>query len=180
MLKKTLFFSNPYHLTTRLNQLVLTNKDSGEIRQLPVEDLGFVILDHSQITFTQSFVQALSANNVAVVFCDKQHLPTSMLFHLDIHQVQNEKFRAQVSASEPLKKQLWQQTVRAKIINQAVVLQKTPGVLETPGVCAPLLQMAKDVKSGDTTHREAKAALEKNIWERFQEGTFWRTSKSKP
>lgn len=155
MLKKTLFFSNPYYLAARLNQLVITDKETGEIRKTPIEDLGFVILDHPQITFTQAVMQALAEQNVAVVFCDKQHLPASMLFHLDTHQVQNEKFRAQVSAGEPLKKQLWQQTIKAKIINQGAVLQQ---VYDDPGVAAPLLQMARDVKSGDTTQRESKAA----------------------
>ena len=62
MLKRTLFFNNPYYLSVKNNQLVISNKETGEIKQTPVEDLGFVILDHPQITITQSVAQKLSEN----------------------------------------------------------------------------------------------------------------------
>lgn len=152
MLKRTLYFSNPYHLSGKLDQLIITNKDSGEVKQTPVEDLGFVVLDHPQITITQNVMQLLAANNTAVIFCDKKHHPNSMLFHLDTHQVQNERFRAQVGISEPLKKQLWQQTIKAKIRNQAAVLQL---IKENE---KPLLLHSKKVRSGDPDNFEARAA----------------------
>jgi CRISPR-associated protein Cas1 len=156
MLKKTLFFNNAYHLSIRYNQLVIKNKKSGEKTQRPVEDLGFVVLDHQQITFTQSVIQQLADNNTAVVFCDQAHHPASMLFHLDTHQTQTEHFRAQVEASKPLKKQLWKQTVKAKIRNQAALLD----FADADG--SGLRYMARQVKSGDTTNEEAQAA--KQYW----------------
>lgn len=152
MLKKTLFFNNACHLNTRYHQLVITNKKTGEQNQRPIEDLGFVVLNNPQITFTQSVIQQLAANNAAVVFCDKKHHPTSMLFHLDSHQTQTEHFRAQVEASEPLKKQLWKQTVKSKIRNQASMLD----FIEEEGDA--LRYMARQVKSGDTTNQEARAS----------------------
>ncbi len=182
MLKRTLYFSKPYYLHCRLEQLEVCNKDGGDVSSIPIEDLAFVVLDHPQITFSQHLMHKLAGNNVAVVFCDERHLPSSMLFHLDTHQTQNEKFRAQVTASQPLKKQLWQQTVSRKIANQAAVLkkcyrpQKNGGyynsgmevtVATEPWI--PLKKMSKDVKSGDNTHREAKAA--RFYWSRlFGEG----------
>lgn len=152
MLKKTLFFSNAYHLSIKHNQLVIKNKKSGEVKRRPVEGLGFVVLDNQQITFTQAVIQRLADNNTAVIFCDTKHLPTSMLFHLDSHQTQTERFRAQIEASKPLKKQLWKQTVKAKIRNQAAMLdfsgQNGDG----------LRYMARQVKSGDTGNKEAHAS----------------------
>ncbi|HLR77156.1 MAG TPA: CRISPR-associated endonuclease Cas1, partial [Balneolaceae bacterium] len=117
MLKKTLFFNNACHLSIRYKQLVIKNKKTGEQNRRPVEDLGFVVLDHQQITFTQAVIQHLAENNTAVIFCDQSHHPASMLFHLDGHQTQTERFRAQIEATKPLKKQLWKQTVKAKIRN---------------------------------------------------------------
>jgi len=152
MSKRTLLFSNPYHLHTRLEQLVVDNKETGEVRTMPVEDLGFVVLEHPQITFSQGIMRLFLEHNVAVIFCNEKYLPTGMLLNLDGNQLQTARFRAQLDASEPLKKNLWMQTVQYKVRNQAAVLtaQGRDG--------QALLQKARSVKSGDTTNEEAKAA----------------------
>ncbi len=152
MLKRTLFFNNPYHLKVKYEQLVLTDKNSGEVKQAPIEDIGFVILDHPQITLTQSVMQLLAEKKVAVVFCDKKHHPSSMLLNLDGNTIQSELFKEQVKASEPLKKQLWRQTIEAKIKNQAFLLKKLDKPYEQ------LIRMASLVKSGDSTNQEAIAS----------------------
>jgi len=172
MLKKTLFFNNAYHLSIRYNQLVITDKNTREELRRPVEDLRFVVLDHYQITFTQSVIQHLADNNVAVVFCDKKHHPVSMLFHLDTHQTQTEHFRAQVEASKPLKKQLWKQTVKAKIRNQAAVLDFTDEDGEA------LRYMARQVKSGDIMNKEAHAS--QHYWNLLFHDGFYRRRHGPP
>jgi CRISP-associated protein Cas1 len=111
-----------------------------------------VILDHRQLSFTQGVLQLLAEHNVAVVVCDEKHHPSSMMMHLDTHYIQAERFRHQVAATEPLRKQLWQQTVKAKVRNQA-------RVLEIAGKNAlALLNLANKVSSGDSTNIEAQAA----------------------
>jgi CRISPR-associated protein Cas1 len=111
-------------------------------------------------------MQLLAENNAAVIFCDAKHLPNSMLLHLDAHYIQNERFKAQIQASEPLKKQLWQQTIVAKIKNQGQLLN----YLAKDGKA--LLMKAKLVKSGDTTQEEAKAA--RIYWQRLFGSDFTR------
>ncbi len=152
MSKRTLLFSNPYHLHTRLEQLVVDNKETGEVRTMPVEDLGFVVLEHPQITFSQAIMRLFLEHNVAVIFCNEKYLPTGMLLNLEGNQLQTARFRAQLDATEPLKKNLWMQTVQYKVRNQAAVLtaQGRDG--------QALLQKARSVKSGDTSNEEAKAA----------------------
>lgn len=152
MIKRTLFFANPCHLSLQNNQMVVTNKETGEIKQAAIEDIGFVILENPQITFTVRLAELLSENNVAVVFCNSKYLPTSMLLNLEQHHLQNEIFSTQINASEPLKKQLWSQTIVAKINNQAAVL-KIHGKQYLK-----LTELAKNVLSGDSTNREAQAA----------------------
>jgi CRISPR-associated protein Cas1 len=152
MIKRTLFFSSACHLNIKDDQLVITNRDTGKLNQVPAEDIGFVVLDNPAITFTQSVIQHFSENNASVVFCDSKHHPSSMLFHLDSNQTQTEKFRNQINAKEPLNKQLWQQTVKAKISNQAKLLKK----LKIDS--SALERIVKNVKSGDTTNEESKAA----------------------
>jgi CRISPR-associated protein Cas1 len=152
MLKKTLFFGNPFHIASSLNQMKFTNKTTGEEKTLPVEDLGFVVFEHPQITFTQGIMRLLAENKVAVVFCDDKYHPSSILLHLDGNLLQTKRFRSQLDASEPLKKKLWQQTIEQKLKNQGNLLYANKGDGEA------ILYKAKQVKSGDTSNEEAKGA----------------------
>lgn len=152
MLKRTLFISNPYHLSVTNNQLVVSDKGGLQLKTVPIEDIGFVVLDHPQISFTMKLLEELSEFNVATVFCDSKHMPSSMLLPLDAHHIQNELFRSQISSSEPLKKNLWKQTIESKIKNQARLLEKL-------GKNSKQLKvLAKSIKSGDSDNREGFAA----------------------
>ncbi len=163
MIKRTLYFGNPAYLKTSNEQLIIEMSDTGETKQVPIEDIGVLILDHQQITITQALMAKLLANNTALITCDNTHHPVGLFLNLDGNTLQSQKFQAQVEASVPLKKQLWQQTVITKIQNQATVLEleKVHNGL--------LLTFAKDVKSGDSDNHEAKAAAYywKNIFPDF-------------
>src|SRR5882672_10890934 len=123
MVKRTLYFGNPAYLKTTNEQMVIEMHDTGETKTAPIEDIGLLILDHQQITITQAAMAKLLACNTALITCDNTHHPTGMLLSLDGNTLQSQKFQAQVDASLPLKKQLWQQTITAKIENQAALLQ---------------------------------------------------------
>lgn len=152
MIKRTLYFGNPAYLKTTNEQLVIEMHDSGETKSAPIEDVGLLILDHQQITITQALLAKLLANNTAIITCDDTHHPTGMMLSLDGHTLQSQKFQAQVEATLPLKKQLWQQTVTAKIENQAAMLAFRREENKI------LLNLAASVKSGDSENHEAQAA----------------------
>lgn len=154
MIKRTLHFGNPAYLNLTNRQLMVkvTQPGSERITSIPIEDIGVVILDHQQISITHGALAALLDNNVSVITCGPNHLPVGMMLPLDGNSLQNERFRAQVSASEPLKKQIWQQTVQAKIRNQATVLGLTGNSTTKLNV------WANEVKSGDSNNHEAMAA----------------------
>ena len=124
------------------------------IRTIPIEDLGVVILDHKRITITQGLMEALLDNNCALITCDSSHMPTGLMLPLESHTVQSERFQNQVNASKPLRKQLWQQTVQAKITNQAAMLKK----LVPNAVTSNMLAWVNEVRSDDVTNLEARAA----------------------
>lgn len=153
MIKRTLYFGSPAYLKTQNEQLIIELHEGSEVKSAPIEDIGLLILDHQQITITQALIAKLLANNVALVTCDNTHHPTGMLLNLDGNTLQSQKSQAQLEASIPLKKQLWQQTVSAKISNQAAVLVQLK-IDERP-----LLKYAKAVKSGDSENHEAQAAV---------------------
>lgn len=158
MIKKTLYFGNPAYLSLRLEQLVIKTQrqdDDGEsiTRTIPIEDVGVVVLDHRQITITQGVMEKLLENNCAVITCDSRHLPVGLLLPLVGNTVQNERFRSQIDSSLPLRKQLWQQTIQAKIANQAAVLEYS-----TSRRHGNMLAWVSQVKSGDSDNVEARAA----------------------
>jgi len=153
MVKRTLYFGNPAYLRLANEQLVIELPDTKETKSAPIEDLGVVILDHQQVTISTGAMAKLLEHNVALVTCDmKTHHPVGLFLNLNGHTLQSAKFKAQIDASLPLKKQLWQQTIVAKISNQAQMLAIRQADYKT------LVNYAREVKSGDSEGHEAKAA----------------------
>lgn len=157
MIKRTLYFGNPAYLSMRNEQLVIgipsaDGMDTNIGNTIPIEDIGVIILDHKQITITHGLLEQLLENNCAVITCDSLHLPVGYLLPLAGNKTQTERFKFQLEASEPLKKNLWQQTIEAKIKNQAALLKQNGNDITN------LLYWAKSVKSGDTSNHEARAA----------------------
>lgn len=164
MIKKTLYFGHPARLSLSEGQLVIERPGAEKVRRAtevwfpedkvtrPIEDIGVMILDNPQLTLTSQLMEALLENNCALITCDGRHLPVGLLLPLYGNTTQNERFRQQIDASVPLRKQLWQQTIRAKILNQAAVLREV-------GVETGCLEAwAREVRSGDPDNLEARAA----------------------
>jgi CRISPR-associated protein Cas1 len=164
MIKRTLYFGNPAYLNLKNQQLVVrlpevvkndTLPESFKkeaMATIPIEDIGVMIIDHGQVTLTQGLMAALLENNTAVIVCNDTHHPNGLLLPLSGNTLQSERFTAQINASVPLKKQLWQQTITSKIINQAAALKKAGQDN------AKLLYFARNVKSGDPNNVEGRAA----------------------
>lgn len=166
MIKKTFCFSNPAYLSLRNAQLVIklpevekaTNiptdfKKSMELTR-PIEDIGVLVLDHKQITITSGALEALLENNCAVITCDSHSMPVGLMLPLAGNTTQNERFRVQLDASQPLRKQLWQQTVQCKIKNQTAVLKQCSNA-----EVKCMQSWINDVRSGDPDNLEARAAV---------------------
>ena len=165
MIKKTLCFSNPIYLSLRNAQLVLhipeveNNKTLPEAikkeaeRTIPIEDIGVVVLDNRRITITSGAMEALLENNCAVITCNQKSMPVGLLLPLCGNTTQNERFRSQLEASLPLRKQLWQQTIKQKILNQEHVLR-----INTAQETNCMRVWSNDVRSGDPDNLEARTA----------------------
>lgn len=165
MIKRTFYFGNPAYLSLRNGQMIIklpevekcasfSEQQKNEMTiSKPIEDIGIVVLDHSQITFTQGLMEALLENNSAVITCNSKGMPVGLMLPLYGNTTQNERFRKQLDASLPLKKQLWQQTIQAKINNQASVLE-----ICTSEKVKCMRVWANDVRSGDPDNLEARAA----------------------
>ena len=159
MIKKTFFFGNPSYLSLKDKQLVIKKLDDLDINgkpkivTRPIEDIGVIVLENKQITITLGAIDALIQNNCAIITCDSKCMPNGLMLPLESNNIQSERFREQINASIPLKKQLWQQTIRQKILNQAAILEK---YTDTTAKCMRV--WANDVKSGDSDNLEGRAA----------------------
>lgn len=158
MIKRTIYIGNPVYLYVSEDQLCLDYSKilKGEAEQkrysIPIEDIGVLMLDERQVTLTVPLLQRLLENNVAIIVCSDNHHPQGMFLNLDGHTKQSERFKYQIDASQPLKKQLWQQTIKKKIQNQARLLSLNSVDVEN------MDYWEKSVRSGDPTGVEAKAA----------------------
>ncbi len=166
MIKKTLYFGNPAYLSLKNKQLVIKLPEvekndqlpseikKESIRTIPIEDIGVLIIDNGRITITQGVIEALLENNSALVTCDNTRMPIGLMLPLSGNKTQTERFRDQINATLPLKKQLWQQTVQSKIRNQAYVLSN-----KNNSIVDNMYAWASEVKSGDPDNYEARAAV---------------------
>lgn len=166
MIKRTLYFGSPAYLSLKKEQLVIqlpevvnneTLPDSFKadaVKTIPIEDIGVVILDNKQITITHGVMEKLLESNVALITCDSRRMPVGLMLPLSGNTTQTERFKHQLDASVPLKKQLWQQTVQAKIQNQAHLLHSSTGE-----IVKNMMVWASDVRSGDPDNYEARAAV---------------------
>ncbi|MFV0531148.1 MAG: type II CRISPR-associated endonuclease Cas1 [Flavobacteriales bacterium] len=153
MLYRSIYIGNPAYLKLKDEQMrVICPETKTEKGRVPVEDLGLLMLDHFQITLSHQLIQKMMGNNVVVISCDAHHLPHGIMLPMYGHTEHSQRVKDQMEASEPLKKQLWKQTVEAKIKNQTEVLKQLETYYE------PMLQYLDNVKSGDTTNMEGIAA----------------------
>ena len=153
--------------------MVIHTREAPDIQKsVPIEDIGFVILEDQQCSITLPLLNALSDNNVAVIFCGENRMPNAMLMNLDSNKTQGESYRSQIEASEPLKKGLWKQIIEAKIRNQAALLRK----LGRDG--DKLKPYYRNVKSADADNREGIAA--KIYWSELFGADFIRSREGLP
>lgn len=152
MLKRTLVFTTGGGLSLRLRQLVWHGEDGRETT-VPLEDIGFLMLESPKITVTTALLQALTEAAVAVIVCDAAHYPSGYLLPYRTHTLAHRIQTAQLSLSEARKRMLWQRIVAAKIRNQAAVAAAYDAALADA-----LRALAARVRRGDDGRAEAQAA----------------------
>lgn len=168
MIKKTLYFGNPVYLNKKENQVKISfpEKELKEAVTRPIEDVGILMLDHPQITITHALISALLDNNSLIISCDQKHMPKAFMLPFDSHHTYSEHLKYQLNASEPLKKQLWQQTIKQKIANQATLLNRAEIATDN------MKYWEGKVRSGDPDNYEGRAAA--YYWKNWLDDGFLR------
>lgn len=167
MLYRSIYIGNPAYLKLKDKQLKVTDPETKEEKgSVPIEDIGLLMLDHYQITLSHQLIQELMKNNVILISCDERHLPLAGMLPFSGNSLFSERVKTQIEASEPLKKQLWKQTIECKIQNQLKVLE------QLDKYASPMYEYHKQVKSGDTTNMEGIAA--QHYWKYLIDNDFLR------
>lgn len=164
MLKKSILIEKKSSINCKNLQLII--KSETREASIPIEDIGFLVIDNPEVYISITALNLLIENNASVIICNKTHLPNGMFLNLNSHHIQQEIFKHQMAASQPLKKQLWQQTIVEKIKNQGNLLQQITGQKNN------FEFLSSKVLSGDTTNMEAVAA--NFYWKSFFEIDFKR------
>lgn len=150
MLKRTLLLVSPGKLSIKLSQLVFEN--SGDTKRIPVEEIGFVVIESPQIIITSYCLEYLAEHKVCVLVCDAYHMPCAIMTTISGHSLTQRYTAAQLASTLAKRNRFWRQTVIAKISNQAKCLERlgrSTGILPA---------IVKKVKSGDSGNLEATAA----------------------
>lgn len=164
MLKKSVLIEQKSKVTCKNLQLhIKTEKREASI---PIEDIGFLVIDNPETYVSIPALNLLVENNTSVIICNTSHLPNGMFLNLNSHHIQQEIFKHQINASMPLKKQLWQQTIKRKIKNQGILLNRITNKKNT------FEFLESKVLSGDSSNMEAVAA--NFYWKSFFEHDFKR------
>ena len=159
MAKQTLIFESAKDLSLKDGMIVIADKDSNVFVYRSIEDIQMIMVDNHSVRLIIPLLIRLSKLNVGVVICDEHHMPISMLMDLESNNVQSRRFQGQLNAPKPLNKQIWKQIIEAKIYNQYLLLEKYSENNQL------ILNLSRQVKSGDSTNREAVAA--KIYWKKL-------------
>lgn len=136
----------------RKRGLMTVSCNGAETGRVPLDDIGVLLCNARGLTYSNDLLIQLAKRGTAVVLCGNDYLPVAWLWPLEGHHVQVLRMRCQLEAPLPLRKRLWQATVRAKIVQQRMTLE----MLGKPNV--GLDELARRVKSGDPENMEAQAA----------------------
>lgn len=151
MIKRVVEISTPAYLHLRLKQMII-EQDGKEVASIPLEDLGYLILDAPQINITRALLSACADNGVGVLFSNEKHLPSAILLPMVGNILQTRTIAVQANCSVIVKKRLWQKLIKAKIRGQIKTLKAITGN------AGSLPELVEQVSSGDKGNIEAQAA----------------------
>lgn len=119
-----------------------------------LSEISTVILQTERVFISAYLLSELAKAKISFVISDEKRNPIGQYLPLyGAHNV-SKRIQDQLSWGEPIKKRVWQRVVRDKIAQQAAFLRERDHL-----EAAQLLDsLVSEVRSGDTTNREAQSA----------------------
>lgn len=160
MTERIIEISDPLVSLSMLRGFLLVKIENAEKARIAFEDIGILILNGTGATITTNLLNSLLEAGVMIIVLGENYLPSGIFYPTNPHYLHKQKINLQIQSSKPLEKRLWQQVIKAKILNQATILSYFSGEEEKQ-----LLELVKKVSSGDKENLEAQAA--KKYWQRL-------------
>jgi CRISPR-associated protein Cas1 len=140
----------PASLRVNHGQLIIALTDREE--KVPLEELAVLIVSHPAVHYTHAVLAGICSEGGSFIVCNEKRIPAGMLFPLEGHFAQTERFAIQASITLPTKKQIWMQIIKSKVLAQGKLLRQ---LRESD---FGLANLAKKVRSGDPSNIEAQAS----------------------
>ncbi|MFM2344279.1 MAG: hypothetical protein RLZZ210_889 [Pseudomonadota bacterium] len=144
--------SKPSNIHIKNSQLHI-DQDKHSI-YLPLEDISVLVIDNPHITLNSYVISEFAEVNAIIISVDKKHMPNSICLPFLPHSRHSKVILQQIELGQVQRKQLWQQIIKQKVTNQALVLENH----RSKEVADYLYKLALQVKSGDTTFIESTSA----------------------
>lgn len=136
------------------NKNICIEKDGKKIESVAFADINSIIVHGKQNSYSEEFLACCASYSIPFTICDEKHMPLGMLLPWYQHTESSIRQEKQINAKLPKKKQAWQKIIKAKVLNQAKLLQLTDNYEESK----VLEVMSSHILSGDSTNIEAQAA----------------------
>ncbi|HRP02339.1 MAG TPA: type II CRISPR-associated endonuclease Cas1 [Candidatus Kapabacteria bacterium] len=153
MIRKTLLIEKDNYLSIKNEQLIITSKESGLIRSINPADVGIIIFDNRESTYTHSVISKLLHHNIAIIFCDDKRMPLGMFLNFESNYSQTYTINKQLGLNQAQKSRIWKQIIISKIVNQANLIQHI-----SQEKYVYLKNLSNKVGLADKTNREGIAA----------------------
>jgi CRISPR-associated protein Cas1 len=131
----------------------VARKEDGTTK-VHLSELTSIVLQTTQVYLSAYLLSELAKYKILLIVSDEKCNPIG--HYLPIYGAHNtsKRISEQLAWGEPIKKRLWQRIVRDKIYQQARLLETRNLFAAAKAIFATI----DDVRSGDTTNREAYAA----------------------
>ena len=148
---RTILIESPCRLSYKSGYMVVRKAD--ETAKIHLTEIASVTLQTMQVYVSAYLLSEFAKYKVSFVVSDGKHNPVGQYLPLYGAHNTSKRITEQLAWGEPIKKRVWQRVVREKIRQQAALLADR----DLPEARV-LKSSIEEVRSGDTTHREAHAA----------------------
>lgn len=148
---RTIVISNQSKLSYK-NRFLVVKQDNDE-KYVHLSEIDTIIVDSIAVSISTYLLKELSDSKINIIFCDEKHNPFGELSSYYSSHNTSKKIQKQINWLKENKDKMWQNIIKNKIINQALMMKKI-----NSNKYELLLSYIEDVLSADKTNREGHAA----------------------
>lgn len=149
---RTLFIESQCRLSYSSGYMVVRKED--DTVKVHLSEISTVILQTERVYISAYLLSELAKAKISLVISDEKRNPVGQYLPLyGAHNV-SKRIQEQMAWGEPIKKRVWQRVVRDKIAQQAAFLRER----DHAEAAKILSSLVPEVRSGDSTNREAQSA----------------------